>query len=397
MKFSILIYFILATSISIAQNNLPVIMATSGKVAIRDGSFYDNNAWSLSPRTKPDIFICDRTRKTKWVVFYTDIDSIKVKVKPGTVFNFIILLNGKDSCYTQIRSAISGENKLTSNVNKSDTIHFTLTPYNAVHVKSILNERDTLNLHFDIGSFDFRLTKDAILKKTKLLSGQPDALTGKANPEFNNLEKVFKIQIGDLIFTNPEVVPTGFTAHGMDGRFGWNIFEGRVVEIDYDKNLLIIHTKLPKKLNAYVKSKIEFTHSFVCIKGTFVINNKKYIGNFLLDSGSDQAIMLDSLWASKQNFPKDLKLLKSSKLKDPRGVLYETRIVVSPLLKINGFELTNIPTYLLGNNNPVGFEINYLGNDLLKRFNTILDFRNDYIYLKSNSLMSLPYRNAGIF
>jgi hypothetical protein len=102
----LLIPFFLVQSI-FAQSKLPTIKATSKNVAINDGGYLDKNAWTLSPEIKPDIFTADRTRKTKWVTFYTDMDSIKVKVKPGTKYNFIVLLNGKYSCYAQIASAIA--------------------------------------------------------------------------------------------------------------------------------------------------------------------------------------------------------------------------------------------------------------------------------------------------
>src|SRR5882762_6435935 len=95
MKYILLLTpFLLAQSID-AQSKLPVIKATSKSVSINDGGYLDKNAWTLSPQIKPDIYTADRTRKTKWVTFYTDIDSIKVKVKPGSVYDFIVLLNGK--------------------------------------------------------------------------------------------------------------------------------------------------------------------------------------------------------------------------------------------------------------------------------------------------------------
>ncbi len=387
------ISFLLAQFI-FGQSKLPVIKANSKNVAIDDGGYFDKNAWTLSPGVKPDIYTADRTRKTKWVTFYTDIDSIKVKVIPGTKYDFIVLLNGKDSCYTRIASAISPEIMRERAAATNDTIPFTLTSFNAIQVKSIINGTDTLNLHFDVGSFGFRLTKDAIFKKTTLLSNQPDALAGKIKPNYNNLNKVFTLQMGTTTWNNPEIVPTGLTAHDMDGRFGWNLFEGKSVEIDYDHNLLVIHSKLPKLPKGWVKSKMAFIHSFVCVKGVFEIANKKYAGDFLFDTGSDQAIILDSNWAGRQKFFGHLKLIRSSVVRDPRGVKYETKTVISPLLKINQFELTNIPTLILGSKNPVGFEINYLGNDLLKRFNIILDFKNDDLYLKPNKLMSVPYRES---
>jgi len=295
------------TQAALAQQKLPVIKATSKRVAINDGGYLDKNAWSLSPKTKLDVFTADRTRKTKWVTFYTDIDSIKVKVKPGTRCNFVVVLNGKDSCFTQIASAIPPDAAVKSNVAMHDTIPFILTSYNAIAVKAIVNGTDTLTIHFDTGSWDFRLTKDAILKKTKLLSNQPGVLAGTTNPDYNNLNKVFKIQMGHLVWNNPEVGVTTLTAHEMDGRFGWNLFEGKCVQIDYDKSIIIIHSKLPNKLKGYAKSKLNFRNSFIIAKGNFEIGKNKYPGNFLMDTGADQAIILDSAWAASRNFAADLK------------------------------------------------------------------------------------------
>jgi hypothetical protein len=392
MKYILLLISFLFIQLVFAQSKLHVIKATSKSVSINDGGFLDKNTWTLSPKARPDVYTADRSRKTKWVTFYTDIDSIRVKVKPGTRYNFIILLNGKDSCYTQIASAIPPEDKLSNRVAKNDTIPFTVTSFSAISVKTVINNMDTLNLHFDTGSWDFRLTRDAILKKTKLLSGQPDALAGKTKPDYNKMNKVFKLQMGSLVWNNPKLATTSLTAHEMDGRFGWNLFEGKTVEVDYDKNLLIIRSGLPKEMKGYVRAKLEFIRSFVCAKASFKIENKKYTGSFLFDTGSDQALIVDSAWASRQNFPQNLKLIKSTVLRDPRGVEYETRTVLAPVLKINGFELTNIPTLMLGSKNPAGFEINDFGNDLLKRFNMILDFKNDYLYLKPNKLMNVKYR-----
>ena len=376
------------------QSRLPIIKATSKNVTVNDGGVLNKNAWTLSPKTRPDIFVADRTRKTKWVTFYTDIDSIRVKVKPGTKYNFIILLNEKDSCYTQIASAIPPEKSFKNVIITHDTIPFTLTSFNAIAVKAVINGTDTLNLDFDVSSFDFHLTREAILKKTKLLSNQPDALAGKSVPDYRKLNKIFKLQMGSLVFKAPPILTTRITSHEMDGRVGYNVFEGKQVEIDYDHNLLIIHSQLPKALKGYVKSKIEFTHSSAYIKGTFKVANKEYTGNFSMDTGSELAIILDSAWAGKQGLAQNLNPIKTSALFDPQGVKYETRTVLAPLFKVDGFKLTDIPVRILGGRNPTGYEINFLGNDLLKRFNIIIDLKNDYLYLKPNKLMDLKYKES---
>jgi hypothetical protein len=388
------ILFSLWISSAFSQSKSRIVKAGSKTVTINDGGRIAKDWWTLSPEAKPDIFTADRTRKTKWVTFYTDIDSIRVKVKPGTRYNFVIVLNGKDSCYTQIASAIAPEEK-TDHRKTPDTIPFILTAYNAIHVKALINATDTLNLHFDVGSFDFRFTKDAILNKTQLLPDRNDVLAGKSKGDYQHLNPVLSLKMGSMTWKNPEIVPTGLTAHDMDGRFGWNLFEGNMVEINYDKNCLIIHSELPKQMKGYVRSELEFMESFVCINGVIKIGANNYPGRFLMDTGSDQAMILDKDWTARQQFPEDsLKLIRSSTLKDPRGVSYETKIVEMPGLKLNGFELRHIPAYMLSSKNPVGFEVNYLGNDLLKRFNMILDFKNDVVYLKPNGFMKVQYRQS---
>ena len=274
-----------------------------------------------------------------------------------------------------------------------DTIPFTLTSYDAISFKAVINDMDTVNLHFDTGSWDLRLTKDAIIKKTKLLSDQPEYLSGNSAPDFNKLNKVFKLQIGKLIFTNPKFAATDLTAHEMDGRFGWNLFEGKQIELDYDKGLLIVHSgKLIKAPKGYVKSNLEFRHSFVIVKGAMKKGEQKYSGDFLMDTGSEQAIILDSAWAASADFAKNLKLIRSIVLHNPRGVKFETKVVLAPAFEINGFELTGIPTLILGTRNPAGFSINNIGSDVLKRFNVIMDFKNDCIYWKPNKLVDTKYR-----
>jgi len=154
--------------------------------------------------------------------------------------------------------------------------------------------------------------------------------------------------MGNLVWNDPVINSSASTAHEMDGRFGWNLFEGKKVEIDYDHNLIIIHSRLPDDLKGFVRSKIKFIHSYVCAEGIFVIEDKKYVGDFMFDTGSDQALILDSSWAGKQNLTRDLKLIRTSVLHDGGGVKHETRIVLSPRLEITGGDATDYRRHSFG-------------------------------------------------
>jgi hypothetical protein len=123
---TLLAILLFLTETAVTQNKLPVIKATKKSVAIKDGDVFTKKAWSLSPEAKPDVFTATRTQKSKKVTFYTDLDSITVKVKPNSKYDFIILLNEKDTCFTQIRSAFqetdSERKDRLKYPNKADTI-----------------------------------------------------------------------------------------------------------------------------------------------------------------------------------------------------------------------------------------------------------------------------------
>jgi len=84
----------------LAQEKLPTIMATSKSVDILEGNNFQKNAWTITPEAKPDIYTTSSRGKT--VTFYTDKDSISVKITPTTKFDFIILLNGT-AAWTEIK------------------------------------------------------------------------------------------------------------------------------------------------------------------------------------------------------------------------------------------------------------------------------------------------------
>ncbi len=92
--------FISLVSSAYAQKKLPIIKATYNQVDIRDDQYFQKNAWTIVPEEKLDIY----ETAAKKVTFYTDLDSISFQVDPKVkVYDFIILLNGKDSAYTQIK------------------------------------------------------------------------------------------------------------------------------------------------------------------------------------------------------------------------------------------------------------------------------------------------------
>jgi len=84
-----------------AQDKIPVIKASSGIVAIRDSKNAGTSKWYITPSLRPDIY--KTSGKHNKVTFHTDTDSISFKVRPGKTYDFVILLNGRDSAFTRVK------------------------------------------------------------------------------------------------------------------------------------------------------------------------------------------------------------------------------------------------------------------------------------------------------
>jgi len=285
----------------------------------------------------------------------------------------------------------SDKHTLIKTNEKDISIPFKLTQYNNIKIKAILNGNDTLNLKFDSGTTGLLLTHKAIREKTNLLKNNTEEDTITYN--YVKLKTLASLEIGTLKWEDLEIYPVQHSGQGTDGRFGWDLFKDKVLSIDYDKNLLIVHNELPNTKN-FTKSQLEKVETLLCFNGFISINNKNYNSRFLFDTGYQRALLLDSIILYEQSFPKDLNVIKTNQLTNGAGDIFITKVVEIPSLTFGGQTITKFPTQILNRENPAGFKTHILGNELLKRYNTILDFRNRTIYLKKNELFKLPYIDA---
>jgi transglutaminase superfamily protein len=92
--------FLLISQLTICQHPMPVIYANSDIVDIRDGEEFSKGQWTIAPEYKPDIYSSSKVGET--VTFYTDIDSISFVIQKDFIYEFVIVLNEKDSALTQV-------------------------------------------------------------------------------------------------------------------------------------------------------------------------------------------------------------------------------------------------------------------------------------------------------
>lgn len=103
--------------------------------------------------------------------------------------------------------------------------------------------------------------------------------------------------------------------------------------------------------------------------------------------------MLDNDLLELNMFPNnEMTVLNTVVMKDGLGNEIPVLTIRLDVLKLGAFELKNIPILQTAVKKPVdGVNIHILGNDVLKRFNTVFDLQNNVVYMKPNSLYDLDY------
>jgi len=380
MRLSISTLLILSSALLHAQKKLPVVKSNSQEVTIIENNEL-KTSWFLNAKVKPDTYTTGKNVKFKHVKLKTDLDSIDIKLKPTEKFDFIVLYKGKDSCLTRFESP---EIKNFSKVKpvKRDTIPFVLTEQNNIKVKGKLNKKHEVDLMFDTGASGFYLIKDAI---KKYLNPNGLKLTMK---DISDNDFV----IGDLEWPHEQIYPIETTGHGCEGMFGWNAFDGKVVEIDYDKNIIVVHSKRPKISKDYEKFEMELMKEHFCINVEMEVHHKKYKNRFLFDSGFQKTLMLDNALIKKSGYPKaELPVIAKTVMYNSNKDEIPLETVLNEKLIFGKYVLKNVPVQINSYSQPAGFSTHFLGGEVLKRFNTIIDFQKNVVYLKPNHLFNEEY------
>ena len=365
-----------------AQQHLPILRSNSNMVSIRDGKIYREHAWQLDPKAKPDIYYTALPQKENRITFISDIDSISFDVKYGKTYDFMVLLKYKDTCYTRISANYEGINrpiKLNGYANHPDTIPFTLKN-SRIYFKGQVNGKKNLTFQFDLGAGGSFVNYQSVAKAGINFDGK----TLVTNTHGTNEEPTSSqnnISIAGLRWENVKVIQVKNMDKDEDIIIGNSLFADQIIELDYDKKILIVRHQLPNVLKGYSKHEVRFEQHRPSIQATIHLNGKAYMDWFLFDTGRAGTMMIGKSFVDKFGLWNDFKSILS---------WGDKKIVVIPKTTIGQLSFTDIVTNAQdpksNSSRPT-----LLGNELLNHFNVILDNPNGIIYLKPNSLQQKTY------
>ena len=276
------------------------------------------------------------------------------------------------------------------NTVNSYSIPFQLTNYNNLAVKAVLNRQDTVNLMFHTAANAVTLTEEA-LKTVKSLTfaGADSVKSWGGSGNTSRFSKSNLLQIGEQTWPNTPIWENLNSGPQTDGKFGIDLFEGKVLELDFDANRLTIHTNLPQAISQYEKLKLVFDNDMLFLEAYCKVGDQALKNRFLIHSGYSGAVLLDDQFVGEHKLVETLKVISEKELKDSFGNVIKTQKAILPALTIGNQTLTDVP---------VGFfkgalgrqKMSILGGDVLKRFNIIIDAKREYVYLKPSKQLKVP-------
>lgn len=391
---------ILSVQCVLAQEKLPILKSNKITVSIKEGNSDYKEVWTISPEVKPDIFVTNPFTGTKTVTFYSDIDSISFTVKPNRKYDFVILLNGKKKAYTQINTD-STQNpsldpklfykRITNTNQATDTIPFVIGKDNGIHLIGKVNNSDSLDVFFDTGAGICVIKSSLINKKVNVIIDGYQENGSTDGKSIVNKSSKNKISIGNLVWNDVPLLSIDYKNEPLDIVLSWVAFEDKIIEIDYDKSILIIHQNLPPLNSEYSKLQIDFLDRGVPhINCKLIVNGKESNAWFTFDSGSNGELLVGQKFAQNNFLYNSLKVVGKTTSVGSTGNKIINDEVILPKLKIGDYEMYQIPMSIK-QKDPEGVKLNEnIGNNILKRFNTIIDFKNKFIYIKPNKLFYSP-------
>lgn len=270
------------------------------------------------------------------------------------------------------------------------------------------NFPDSLNFVFDTGSGGISLDSTTLnyLGIPKTMSDRTiRGIAGIKTVEFayNHTLKLPGLEVEKLDFhINDYDLLTSVYGMKIDGIIGFSFLRRYIVYIDYDKQMMEVYTpgrfKYPK--GGYM---LHPDFSTLPLQLASVKDEKQVSSRFIFDTGAGLTFLLSKefvedsvIFKRKRKFyPTQAEGLGGKKMMD---------ITVASEVKIGPYKFRNVPVHVFDDEfNVTSYPMlgGLIGNDIMRRFNVVLNYPERAIYIKPNNHFSenfdYAYTGLGIY
>ncbi len=261
----------------------------------------------------------------------------------------------------------------------------------------IADKTDTLHFIFDTGSGALSLDSSLVASYGIVSTQSERSIKGIGGIKKMQIVENIPLRIASLTMSNMRFYVADYTNiaayYGINiaGIIGFELLAKYVVKVDYDA--LKIHLY---PINAYKygpgKTIMAEIGTIPTIEA-YVQDNNSNTGKYIFDSGGGMALMF------AEEFNRDFNIIKPNRKKvksftEGFGGRSEVEISVIDKVNLYGHKFKNVPVYIYKDTVNV---INYptrkgiIGNDLLRKFNTIFNYTTGEIHITPNKSYFEPF------
>ena len=381
-----------------AQADLPVVRANSPAVDVRDGDRLLRGQWTISPTVPLDIYVPRRSDDPVTVTFVTDVESQSFHVKPGEKIDFVFLLNGQHSCRTEIWMKERPARRAPGTPPGPVEIPFKLMG-GKPHVEGRINGSSTLWLLFDTGAATTVLYPSSLDKGVAPRFDGALLNAGTGGTVERQTASDNRIAVGGLVWEHESAIYVEKQHDAGDGIIGINLFDGKVVEIDYDRMVVVIHDSLPEHAASFASMPITFDGSLPTVEGAFGTGADRIVASMVIDTGGTGALMGNDSLARSASSHGGYEIVGTARSAGvgPRTIVMD--VVLVPEFIFAGHTFHGIPMLVPSREQHADVpSVDRAGPrgtlclDVLGKFNTLLDLKGDRAYFKANTRIDEPIR-----
>ena len=257
---------------------------------------------------------------------------------------------------------------------------------------------DTLNFIMDTGSGGISLDSSTCIRLNivptltdRLIMG----IGGVRQLRYVNNKSLLigSIQVDSLNFHVSDYdILSSVYGDRIDGIIGYSFFSRYIVKIDYDSSQMYVFTKgnikYPKGGHMLKPALLNLP-----VQGATLRDSRQLDARFYFDTGAGLCLLLNA------DFIRDSSILNTDKKPFPTqaqgmGGKANMEITTMKELKLGPYRFKNIPVYIFEdefNVTSYPYLAGLIGNDVLRRFNLILNYEKKILYLTPNSHFRDPF------
>lgn len=268
---------------------------------------------------------------------------------------------------------------------------------------SVNDSNEKLSFVFDTGASSSVIDKGTA-QKLGIKSNHKQTVTGASGNETYNIALKQKLNFGKFTLKNLPLVIVDLkhlkerSGRPIDGIVGYDMISKFITQLDFNSQRLKLYSSIKSvpQLETYSKLKIRSIRPIPKVSLGFTLKNGIALkGDFLFDSGANSTLILTSPFVNKHNLRQEVGDTYYKKSSGLTSTVSEDLIGNLKSVVFNNSMFTDVPITLSNSKNGVLSRKNIagiLGAEIINRFQIVLDYDNNTMYLKPNKSIDRPFK-----